>query len=862
MTKKSINLRSFLHPVFIIYVISEIATATPSALGKEGASMVKQYSDINLSQSHDQRTTVKKGTDTITAKFPNDSLLNSLREADIEVIDHFGPEAPAKLIRYIEQLCYLLQITKVQAKCSPIGESPTTYINHESLRKSRFFGTLSIDSKEVVNSLGVRSFSGLNSYAIDLEDFLLKANESGYISTDQILVSFVKKFVELPAPAEEVYHANNREDIDIYSAKAIIAQKMTDGAFMETIEYAIAQSKKFSRETKTFKAMAVEAALKAKAYNTAHKISQELYNTHREEGSTSVTDKLVSANLHALSLFHTGKGHEVASLIDEISVLRFEFETKWLQGIATRKTGQLLGSNKLFEIAYSLVSLRNSNTTNRALLTALINNRGIAQEVDRGQQDISRSSSKAKEISIKLMAMNMMASSVNISSHERRNIIQEASHLKQKQILEIPSLDIKRLSLEDLLNKMSKKSKFLQYYQSSPFFGTNPEDNQWGEPYYGVLILHGDGRVENIHLGLSRVIDEKINNALKRTEENISETDALWESVINAVLKPLEPHIKEASELFIVADSEIHKVPFVALPNITKQKSKPERYKIRMLTSGRDLQRHTNNKKFAGPPLVVANPSFERQAETGIAPNQKNRFIGQSRSASINGLRWNMLPGTYTEGATIASIIRARLLLGKAATTKKVLAAESPLILHIASHGFFLGSPSNESRSQDVFGKEIPDFTNSSLEDPLLKSGIVLAGANQPLLDPLDDGYLTSNEAISMRLGGTEMVVLSACSTSRGDFKTGEGVFGLQRALTIAGARSTLLSLWKVDDAATSDFMTRYYIRLKAGEGRADALASVQEEFRNGNAGYGKWKEPYYWAAWQLVGDWRPIQGL
>jgi len=136
----------------------------------------------------------------------------------------------------------------------------------------------------------------------------------------------------------------------------------------------------------------------------------------------------------------------------------------------------------------------------------------------------------------------------------------------------------------------------------------------------------------------------------------------------------------------------------------------------------------------------------------------------------------------------------------------------------------------------------------------------VLAGANQPTLDPNDDGYLTSAEALNLNLKGTELVVLSACSTGQGDVRTGEGVYGLQRSLTVAGARSTLLSLWKVEDAATAEFMVRYYKRLKAGEARSDALAAVQKEFRDG--AIPAWKHPYYWAAWQLVGDWKPIQGL
>jgi hypothetical protein len=144
----------------------------------------------------------------------------------------------------------------------------------------------------------------------------------------------------------------------------------------------------------------------------------------------------------------------------------------------------------------------------------------------------------------------------------------------------------------------------------------------------------------------------------------------------------------------------------------------------------------------------------------------------------------------------------------------------------------------------------------------MLRSGLVLAGANQPNADPSDDGYLTAAEAAKLQLDGTELVVLSACATGQGDIRSGEGVYGLQRALTVAGARSTLLSLWKVDDKATAEFMVRFYKRLKAGEPRSDALAATQKEFRDGKTGIPGWSDPFYWAAWQLVGDWRSIKGL
>ena len=105
-------------------------------------------------------------------------------------------------------------------------------------------------------------------------------------------------------------------------------------------------------------------------------------------------------------------------------------------------------------------------------------------------------------------------------------------------------------------------------------------------------------------------------------------------------------------------------------------------------------------------------------------------------------------------------------------------------------------------------------------------------------------------------LGGS----ISACESGKGEIKAGEGVYGLKRAIAVSGARSSLLSLWKVDDRATAAFMSSYYKKLKAGQGRAEALAVTQKEFRN--HGIPMWRHPYVWAAFQLSGDWRPVQGL
>ena len=142
-------------------------------------------------------------------------------------------------------------------------------------------------------------------------------------------------------------------------------------------------------------------------------------------------------------------------------------------------------------------------------------------------------------------------------------------------------------------------------------------------------------------------------------------------------------------------------------------------------------------------------------------------------------------------------------------------------------------------------------------KDALIRSGIVLAGANDSEINSEDDGYLTALEIINMNWKGTELVVISACDSGLGDNRFGEGIYGLNRAIRVAGAKSSLLSLWKVDDNATAVFMESYYKRLKLGKGKAKALFETQKEFRNHPIPL--FRHPNIWAAFQLSGDWRSI---
>jgi CHAT domain-containing protein len=131
---------------------------------------------------------------------------------------------------------------------------------------------------------------------------------------------------------------------------------------------------------------------------------------------------------------------------------------------------------------------------------------------------------------------------------------------------------------------------------------------------------------------------------------------------------------------------------------------------------------------------------------------------------------------------------------------------------------------------------------------------LALAGANARTSGS-DDGILTAAEVALLDLRDTELVVLSACETGVGLVQTGEGVYGLRRALALAGARSQLTSLWKVSDAATEELMVSYYYRLLNGEGRGEALQAVQQALIDSP----RYWHPYYWAAFVAIGQWTPM---
>ena len=190
-----------------------------------------------------------------------------------------------------------------------------------------------------------------------------------------------------------------------------------------------------------------------------------------------------------------------------------------------------------------------------------------------------------------------------------------------------------------------------------------------------------------------------------------------------------------------------------------------------------------------------------------------------------------------------------------------IAACQSPRVLHLATHGFFLRDQTlDPDRGQWGRLRDESGMLRAELSNALLRSGLTMAGVNTflhggRLPEEADNGLLTALDVTRTNLLATELVVLSACLTGLGEVEAGEGIFGLQRAFALAGAKTLVMSLWSVPDKATRNLMTEFYRRLLEGEGKADALLNAQASLRQTKM-YG---DPFYWGAFVCQGDPGPL---
>jgi CHAT domain-containing protein/Tfp pilus assembly protein PilF len=400
-----------------------------------------------------------------------------------------------------------------------------------------------------------------------------------------------------------------------------------------------------------------------------------------------------------------------------------------------------------------------------------------------------------------------------------------------------------------------------------------PQGTQTGKgnpSRYFAYLLASQGEPKWVDLGEAAPIDRAVDDWRQALRENLVDVKRLARAVDERVMRPVRSILGampgDTRHLLIAPDGSLNLIPFAALVDEQNQYL-IERYSISYLTSGRDLLRLQSSQPSRGDPLVVANPDFGKAGKIttrGDRESGNTRADNQGREQSDpSRIFFQPLPGTQEEALAIKAVLpKASVLLREEATEAAVKMARAPRILHIATHGFFLNdqeTPPAELHLSDN-PLRISDLRLSRwaahIEDPLLRSGLALAGANDGK-DGGDDGVLTALEVAGLDLSGTKLVVLSACDTGLGEVKNGEGVQGLRRALVVAGSETQVMSLWAVPDEGAKELMAPYYKGLQRGEGRGEGLRQVQLRMLRSKDR----QHPFYWAAFIQSGEWGNLDG-
>ena len=378
-----------------------------------------------------------------------------------------------------------------------------------------------------------------------------------------------------------------------------------------------------------------------------------------------------------------------------------------------------------------------------------------------------------------------------------------------------------------------------------------------------------------------------VNNLYSLTNRGAIAIDAPKKSLYEILWKPLEKELTGIKTVYYSPSGLLHRINLDAIP-ISDTETLADKYQLIAVNSTRQLVIPDQVKIVNSEAVLYGGILFEQDSILEVKEALlTNRTLGiltfSSVDSSLKGGTWNYLPFTEREVNAIektmeAAGVKTNLKKGYQATEEsfKNIGANnspSPRILHIATHGYFFPDPDRMisaagRMSYDSTASEGPAKAASSKpkvkhginepifkisDHPMLRSGLIMAGGNtawqgKKTWEGREDGILTAYEISQMNLSNTELVVLSACETGLGDIQGNEGVYGLQRAFKIAGAKYLIMSLWQVPDKQTSLLMTIFYKKwLEDKMTIPDAFHAAQKELREIGL------DAYQWAGFVLV---------
>ena len=464
--------------------------------------------------------------------------------------------------------------------------------------------------------------------------------------------------------------------------------------------------------------------------------------------------------------------------------------------------------------------------------------------------------------------------------------------LEKELAKQIPSLNLTKVTPSDLRNSITPDVALIDIFQYEHFFSR--KDKLYFEPLYAAWVIRKDKPIVRLELGSSKDIDDLVFEWRSSLSTRKSPSEGPQDPALalrEKVWLPIAKHLDGAKTVIISPDGALGTLPFTALPGEDIKKYLIEERNIAVVPFLQTLPDLLAKKESTGIASMLALGDVAYDVEAIIPSNSTSSLLAVRGE---KGAKWNRLPGTKAEVLSIENSFRkyfpsgslVELNLNKASEQSVRESAPKSRYLHFATHGFFADETvkamaAKQGDNKKMMGEKVV----VTGENPGLLSGLVLAGANLPPKGNGDDGILTASEVAELDLTGVELAILSACETGLGKTAGGEGIFGLQRAFQLAGARTVVASSWKVPDLSTKELMVRFYGNLwEKKMGKLEALREAQlwvmkegkaagldrgiydesvavkdtkkEPVKVVGSTKGEMLPPKYWAAWILSGAW------
>lgn len=354
---------------------------------------------------------------------------------------------------------------------------------------------------------------------------------------------------------------------------------------------------------------------------------------------------------------------------------------------------------------------------------------------------------------------------------------------------------------------------------------------------------------------------EDLDRIVSLSPDRLYSESAASENAYNLIWMPLEPFFSGIKTVYFSPAGYLNKMAIEHLYN--GEDRFDDVYNVVRLSSTRELCFKSPQYKYSSA-VLYGGLQYDEDDATMIAESRNIRgeqttatevFRGYDSSATRRG--WDYLPGTLDEVTQVSSIISKNKISCEVYTSGKgneesfkALSGNNFGILHLATHGFYMTE--SQAERNDFFTSN--PFVTLNIESgisPLHRAGLLMAGGNkawkgEAVPNGVEDGVLTAAEIASLDFNSCDVVVLSACETGLGEI-TDEGVLGLQRAFKNAGVNTIVMSLWEVDDQATSLMMQTFYRNLVRGKNKRESFTLAQNEVKK------KFSDPRYWAAFIML---------